>query len=187
MLYSAAIMPKNYVRNNLPGDVLFIRYANPGFLLFKTLMDEIKDYNKKHTCDPKIILVQNHGVFISADNCDEILKLYDLILNKVKAGINNSYSLDELPLNPKIKQVLPAIRMILSEESVKLAKLKYNDLISYFVQNKEKFKSVSLPFTPDNIVYCRAHPLYLESTGKAEEIIEEFISKLEKFQEGIWL
>lgn len=173
---------EEFVRNNLPGDVLFIRYANPGFLLFKTLMDEIKDYNKKHTCDPKIILVQNHGVFISADTCDEILKLYDLILNKVKAGINISYSLDELPLNPKIKQVLPAIRMILSEGSVKLAKLKYNNLISYFVQDKEKFKSVSLPFTPDNIVYCRAHPLYLESNGKAEEIIEEFILKLENFR-----
>jgi NAD(P)-dependent dehydrogenase (short-subunit alcohol dehydrogenase family)/rhamnose utilization protein RhaD (predicted bifunctional aldolase and dehydrogenase) len=172
----------DYIKKNLADDVLYISYANPGFVLFKILLDEIEVYRKKYSYDPKIILVQNHGVFISANTTNEIMKLYDLILGKVKADIKDMFSLDDLSLSPKFIKVLPAIRMLLSDASIKLASVKYNSLIDHFVQNGEKAKSVSLPFTPDNIVYCRTHPLYIECSGQPEEIIEEFILKLRSFR-----
>jgi NAD(P)-dependent dehydrogenase (short-subunit alcohol dehydrogenase family)/rhamnose utilization protein RhaD (predicted bifunctional aldolase and dehydrogenase) len=173
---------EEYIRKNLPDDALFIHYADPGFVLFKTLSHEIEVYRKKYGHDPKIILVQNHGIFVSADSPKEIRELYDRILGKVKSAIKNAFNLDELPLNNKLIGVLPSVRMLLSEGSVKVMKLKYNGLIDHFIQHANKVRLISLPFTPDNIVYCKAHPLYIEETGNADEIINEFIRKLRNFK-----
>jgi NAD(P)-dependent dehydrogenase (short-subunit alcohol dehydrogenase family)/rhamnose utilization protein RhaD (predicted bifunctional aldolase and dehydrogenase) len=182
---NALLCSKNaaeFINKNFPSDVLFIPYKNPGYVLFKTLLDDIKNYRQKYLYDPKIILVQNHGAFISANTTEEIIKLYDVLLGIVKNEIKVSFNLEELPVNHKLTRVIPALRMLLSQDSVKLVKLKYNPLIEHFIQNEKTVKSISFPFTPDNIVYCRTHPLYIESMGSPEEIITEFIHKLREFR-----
>ena len=41
---------------------------------------------------------------------------------------------------------------------------------------------VSLAFTPDNIVYCKARPLYIDCNGTHNEIVEEFILQLADYK-----
>jgi len=173
---------EKYIQTQLPADVLFIHYSNPGYVLFKILHSKITEYRKKYSCDPKIILVENHGAFVSADSTDEIMSLYKLILEKVVAGIKHHFNLDELPENPEILKIIPAIRMLLSEETVKVVKLKNNTLIDHFLVNAKQAELVSLPFTPDNIVYCKTRPLYIEKTGNPEEVLSDFTSKLKEFR-----
>jgi NAD(P)-dependent dehydrogenase (short-subunit alcohol dehydrogenase family)/rhamnose utilization protein RhaD (predicted bifunctional aldolase and dehydrogenase) len=174
---------EHYIKNNLPADVLFMHYTNPGYVLFKTLYTSIVAYRKQYSHDPKIILVENHGVFISADSIEEIKSLYELVLGKVSTSIKDKFNLDELPENPLANNLLPAIRMILSEGSVKLLKLKNNALIQHFTSSSSQAALVSLPFTPDNIVYCKPHPLYIEKTGSADEILADLVLKVNEYKE----
>ena len=170
------------VKKIFPEDVLFVEYTDPGYVLFRKLESEIADYRIRFSKDPAIILVQNHGVFISADTVDEIKRLYEFTLNIVNQA--NSISLDIFakPVNDKATEVIPALRMLLSKQGIKILKIRQNSLIQHFTDNPARAGLVSLPFTPDNIVYCKARPLYIESTGTPAEIIEEFRIKSDAYQ-----
>ena len=70
-------------------DALYIPYTDPGYTLFKKVYDKIQEYRKGHGADPKVIFLQNHGIFVGADTVEEIEKIYDSVMTtlekKVKA------------------------------------------------------------------------------------------------------
>lgn len=170
------------VRELFPETVLFIEYSDPGYLLYKKLEAEISAYRGRFGQDPKIILVSNHGVFISADTTEEIREIYDYLIRTVTGRTRYPLSVEPLPVSEKCTALLPAIRMLLSEDKIRIAKIRNNSLIEYFTADAEKAGLVSLPFTPDNIVYCKARPLYLEAEGSEEDVIREFREKLDAFR-----
>ena len=44
-------------------EALYIPYTDPGYTLFKKVYDKIQSYRKQHGADPKVIFLQNHGIF----------------------------------------------------------------------------------------------------------------------------
>ena len=56
---------------------LYMPYSDPGYILFIKILDTLNNWRKRHTADPKLIFLQNHGVFVAADTTEEIKKLYD--------------------------------------------------------------------------------------------------------------
>ena len=57
-------------------DALYIPYTDPGYTLFKKVYDKIKEYRKGHGNDPKVIFLQNHGIFVGADTTKEIEDIF---------------------------------------------------------------------------------------------------------------
>ncbi len=170
------------IAKEFPEDILYVEYTDPGYVLYRKLEAEIDEFRKKFLKDPQIILVQNHGVFISADTIEEVQVLYTQCLDTVN-GINPFHFSHE-PEDPdaKVTEVLPALRMLLSGSAIKILKVRQNALIRFFTEDAVHAGMVSLPFTPDNIVYCKARPLYVESAGSPGEIIAEFRDKLTRYQ-----
>jgi rhamnose utilization protein RhaD (predicted bifunctional aldolase and dehydrogenase) len=62
--------------------ILFVPYTDPGFTLFRKLEEEMKIYRQKFKTDPKIIFLENHGVFVGADTTEEIRQIYSEIINR---------------------------------------------------------------------------------------------------------
>jgi NAD(P)-dependent dehydrogenase (short-subunit alcohol dehydrogenase family)/rhamnose utilization protein RhaD (predicted bifunctional aldolase and dehydrogenase) len=173
---------REIVKKIFPDDILFVEYTDPGYVLFRKLETEISLYRVRFSRDPRIILVQNHGAFISADTIDEVRQLYDFVLNTVNHANPVSLQITAKSVPENATEVIPAIRMLMSEKGIKILKVRQNSLIRHFTDNPDHADLVSLPFTPDNIVYCRARPLYIGSTGTTSELIEEFKNKLEKYR-----
>lgn len=161
---------------------LFVKYIDPGYTLAKYLESELAQYRKEHGKDAQIIFLQNHGVFVAADSIKEIKALYKMITDKIKSQIKNSPQIKSEPVDEKLVQVLPAIRMSLSDDTVKTARVRRNSLISHFLASKESAADVSAPFTPDNIVYCKAFPLFINENSTPEKIIKAFISGLANYR-----
>ena len=189
-------------------DALYIPYCDPGYTLFKKVYDEIQAYKAARSAEPQVIFLQNHGIFVAADTVAEIDNIYNQIIRSLEAaeeGVpSETVSLRStppiacdgpLPLSvPRVAAVsegtpssaavvesIPAIRQILSRggRGLKTLKVTCNELTKQFTESEDGFKKVAAPFTPDIIVYCKSHYIWLEDAdiAKAEKAIEAYISK----------
>jgi rhamnose utilization protein RhaD (predicted bifunctional aldolase and dehydrogenase)/NAD(P)-dependent dehydrogenase (short-subunit alcohol dehydrogenase family) len=143
-------------------EVVYIPYTDPGYTLFKEVETRINDFKKKKGKQPPIILLQNHGIFVSADSTEEIEQIYSDILSKIEKKANAG--LDATALNPdnRVAQIIPALRMMVSDGSnLKTLKIRNNRLINKYSASKKEFSKIEAPFTPDAIVYCKSKYIYL--------------------------
>jgi NAD(P)-dependent dehydrogenase (short-subunit alcohol dehydrogenase family)/rhamnose utilization protein RhaD (predicted bifunctional aldolase and dehydrogenase) len=161
--------------------VLFVPYIDPGYTLFKKLENEIILYREKNNKDPQIIFLENHGSFVSADSPQEIKEIYDDIIQKIGEQISPFPENNQLPYNPLLNKVLPAIRMLLSGDQPKVVRYRHNGLIAKYYHSQQEFQKISHPLTPDIIVYCKFRYLYIEQATSPERILESFRGQLERF------
>src|SRR5450759_4757887 len=161
--------------------VLFVPYIDPGYTLFKKLESEIKSYKQKFSHDPQIIFLENHGSFVGADTTEEIKKLYEGIFQKIEEQLPPISDVTPLTYNPILHKVLPTIRILLSGEQPGVIRFRNNSLIARFYQHQQEFHKISLPLTPDIIVYCKTRYLYIEQSSTAEKILDSFRYQLPHF------
>jgi NAD(P)-dependent dehydrogenase (short-subunit alcohol dehydrogenase family)/rhamnose utilization protein RhaD (predicted bifunctional aldolase and dehydrogenase) len=162
--------------------VLFVPYTDPGYTLFKKLESEIKKYRDQYSSDPRIIFLENHGSFVGADSSKEIKRIYEEILSVIGTHVSHLGDIEELPYNPVLLKVLPALRMLLSDDKVKIIRYRHNTLISRYYQNQQEFHKISLPLTPDIIVYCKTRYLFIEQFATADKILDSIRMQLPRFQ-----
>lgn len=162
--------------------VLFVPYTDPGYTLFKKLETEMEAYRAKHGKDPQIIFLENHGAFVSADTTDEIKKIYDDILAKISATVPAVNEITALPYSQVLDKALPALRMLLSESRPVVVRHRNNSLIAKYYQNQQEYHKISHPLTPDIIVYCKTHFMYIEQTATAEKLVDSFKYQLPNFK-----
>ena len=164
-------------------NVLYVPYSDPGYILFKIIAEKIAEYNQKFGRDPQIVLIQNHGIFVAANTTDEIKGIYAGVETKLKSTFETFPESEELSVSEKMAEVLPAVRMVLSEEKLKVATAFNSSWISGFITNKQKFDEwLSRPYNPDQMVYCLSEYLFIENEGAVEEIIAVAQTKIEKFR-----
>ena len=162
---------------------LYVEYTDPGYVLFKKVDDKIKAFRAKFNEEPKVIWLQNHGIFVAADTIDEIKCIYQEIFNTLdkeapqppKGGVSIP------PSGGKGAEILPAIRMMLSDDGLKTLKVRNNELVKYFSESSENQRNIARPFTPDAIVYCKSNYIFAPQPPKGGELTpEEIISYFEK-------
>jgi rhamnose utilization protein RhaD (predicted bifunctional aldolase and dehydrogenase)/NAD(P)-dependent dehydrogenase (short-subunit alcohol dehydrogenase family) len=173
---------KNLVIQLFGERVLFVPYTDPGYTLFKALESEIIAYRNKFGEDPRIIFLENHGVFAGAETTDEIKNIYSEIISTIEKRVPQVSDIGQLPYNPVMNKVLPALRMILSDEKPKVIRYRHNTLIAKYYASQQEYHKISLPLIPDIIVYCRTRYLYIEHSSTAERILDSFRSQLPRFQ-----
>ena len=172
---------KNLTHKLFGESVLFVPYVDPGYTLFKKLESEIILYRGKFTKDPQIIFLENHGSFVGADTTDEIRNIYDDIIQKISKELSPITEINPLPYNPILNKVLPALRILLSGKQPGVIRFRHNSLIAKFYHNQQEFHKISLPLTPDIIVYCKTNYLYIEQSSTAEKILNSFRFQLPHF------
>lgn len=159
---------------------LYIEYTDPGYVLFKKVDEEIRKYRIQYDEEPKVIWLQNHGIFVAANTVEEIKEIYDSVLNKLGDEVSKPLPVGERDTCSCTEEVLPAVRMLVSQDELKTLKVRENELIKYFYDNVEHQKMIEKPFTPDAIVYCKSNYIFLNG-DTPEALIEEFQEKLNDF------
>lgn len=166
---------QKFTEKILGKDVLFIEYIDPGYILFKRVEDAIKTYNQSKGYDPQVILLENHGIFVSADTIDEIKELYSGIENQLLEHIGNTFPDDEAV--SFVVDSSDKFAEFYKEEKKVAIKAFSNSIINDFVKNRDNFNQVETAFTPDHIVYNKSHYLFLEELNEnnIEHNIKNFI------------
>lgn len=164
----------NEVEKRFGKRALMVEYTDPGYILFKKLQTQINKFRADHGEVPQIIFLQNHGVFVAADSLDEIKELYQEIDKKISEGKNLSLPSSECTVYRSLTS--EAISTYFSSRSL-FSRSVNCELISHFTKDQGSLQKVSLPFSPDIIVYCKSRYLFLELDVKAGEVkglIEKF-------------
>jgi len=153
-------------------EVLFIGYTDPGYTLFAKVRDEVKNYYAKRGRQPQIVFLENHGVFVAADTTDEVDEIYSEIDQKLNSRITVVPPSDKGDVKEGEYDIKGQIKVMLQKTS---------PLISLFIKDKEEFAKVSVAFTPDNIVYCKAYYPFATNTSEMEIAIAGLI-----YEKGYW-
>jgi rhamnose utilization protein RhaD (predicted bifunctional aldolase and dehydrogenase)/NAD(P)-dependent dehydrogenase (short-subunit alcohol dehydrogenase family) len=172
---------KSLIQKLFGENVLFVPYTDPGYTLFKKLESDIISYRTKFSHDPQIIFLENHGSIVGADSIEEIKKIYEEIILKIKEQVPPLTDITSLPYNPILHKVLPTIRILLSGDQPGVIRFRNNSLIARFYQNQQEFHKISLPLTPDIIVNCKTRYLYIEQSSTPEKILDSFRYQLPHF------
>jgi len=160
---------------------LYIPYTDPGYVLFKKVDDAINAFRAQDGAEPAVIWLQNHGVFVGANSIDEIKVLYNKIIDTLFNAIKEPVPTEERDTCSCTEQIIPGIRMMLSENGLKTLKVRKNALIKYYYDSKENQLKIARPFTPDAIVYCKSGYLFLNEEepevilAEASNLIPAFI------------
>ncbi len=155
---------------------LYIEYTDPGYTLFKKVHDRIKEYENAFGKQPKVIFLQNHGVFVAADTIGKIDEIYADIIKKLEERVK-AIPEGECEPDDLVCEFIPAVRQILSRSGrgLKTLKITRNALTDAML---EAPGAIMTPFTPDEIVYCKSEYLILDQDiEKAEAAIEDYIAR----------
>lgn len=147
----------------LGGNIVWIEETEPGYILAKKVFDKLECFKAKKGYDSKIIVLQNHGIFVAADIPDEIESTYDEIIKKLSVCL-----LEEPDFSPvqtdreRAASIVPAIRMLLLEDGKSVVTYSATASVMKLSESREKFEAISSAYTPDHIVYCKPYPIYVE-------------------------
>lgn len=161
---------------------LFVPYTDPGYILFKVVAEGICKFTEKHGTEPTIIFLENHGVFVGADNTDEIEAVYAEIMTTIEGRLSL-----QLPCTEKTALKSEVIEQVESLHpgfaGYKALGIK-SELTDLYVKDEASFSKANKSFTPDDIVYCKAHYLYIptkendsELLARATEMIADYFDK----------
>ncbi|MCE5205266.1 MAG: SDR family NAD(P)-dependent oxidoreductase [Porphyromonadaceae bacterium] len=160
---------------------LYVEYTDPGYLLFKKVYERIKAYRVSNGEEPKVIWLQNHGIFVAAGTIEEIKSIYADILDQLEGSVTNLLPSEEKESSHRAVETLPALRMMLSDHGLKTLRVRNNALIEYY-NHTENQRDISGPFTPDEIVYCKSNYLFLQEEVP-DKILSEAKNKMATFTE----
>lgn len=151
---------------------LYVEYTDPGYVLFKKVYDKIKEYRVAFNEEPKVIWLQNHGIFVAAPTIAEIQAIYADILLTLEQAVTTPLPSGDRDTCRCSEDILPALRMMLSINGLKTLRVRKNELIKYFYDSPDKQQHIAKPFTPDAIVYCKSNYIFLNEENP-EAVLED--------------
>jgi len=165
------------VEERFGGDALYVEYTDPGYILFKKLQAEIQKYRERSGSEPRIIFLQNHGIFVGAGSTTEIKDLYRSIESRISEGKDL-----ELP-SGKMETYQSELASRVSDHYASrnlVSRAFRSPLSDHFSSSRDFYQKISRPFTPDIIVYCKSKYLFLEKGVKGTGVE----TRLAEFEEN---
>ncbi|MBR2876951.1 MAG: class II aldolase [Clostridia bacterium] len=160
--------------------VIWVDVCKPGYILSKICFDLMEKYKKCFNKSADMILLENHGVFVAGNTVEELDEKLSLITSKIRNEISREpdFSSGEFDGEKsmrtfnKISETFgelfnddAVISYEPSEESLKIA------------QSEETVKKIYNPFNPDQIVYCKPYPIYIENEEDIPSKTTEYKNK----------
>lgn len=131
-------------------EALWVPYTDPGYVLSMRVRDEVNAYERAQGCQPALIFLENHGVFVSGDTPDEVRAIYAEVMATLARHVEAAGVSIKLAQGRKPEPVVAAERIGL------LRGLLGQDANG--VSCRAPCRVAPGPLTPDHMVYAKAYP-----------------------------
>jgi rhamnose utilization protein RhaD (predicted bifunctional aldolase and dehydrogenase) len=181
-------------------ELLWVPLTKPGFILSKACADAFEVHRGLHGAYPKVLLLQNHGVFVAGQTVAEIDGIMAEIVGRIRSKVTR-----EPDFTDRIGAVFPpagekgvpvaagapetvfegepaGFAKSVTETAAAIAASSGGDVdpivsfirdaeIARLTDSRDSAEPLMRPFTPDHIVYAGAFPLWI---GRGTDIPEAF-------------
>ncbi len=137
-------------------DAMWVPYVDPGYTLCAFVREQMQRYADEKGHFPKLVILENHGIFVAADTAEEIRDIYARVINAleeiyIKAGIVTALQDSGTAPSDDNRDTLAAVIASVTA-----------DAHGEFVEGSAPFDAMTGPLTPDHIVYAKSYPLIAE-------------------------
>ncbi len=131
-------------------DALWIPYVDPGFTLCLDVRRRVQEYSVQRGGAPTLLLLENHGVFVTGNTSEEIRAAYRRVLDTLRAEYRQAAVALTLPsaapADPvAVERIRQALRDLLGPDAAGLAPAAPSAVAAG-------------PISPDHIVYAKSFP-----------------------------
>ena len=167
--------------NELFPTALWQDYIDPGYTLCIQVRREIQNYAKQYGHEPEVIFLKNHGLFIAADEPQQMQAIYNEVMERLKYLYRRANISLTLPVasTPSSETVASAKQMILDAMPDNHLSVAAGGMFDY----------ADGPISPDHIVYSKSYPFVGEPTTQGIEAFQAqygYLPQLVVFDEMVF-
>jgi rhamnose utilization protein RhaD (predicted bifunctional aldolase and dehydrogenase)/NAD(P)-dependent dehydrogenase (short-subunit alcohol dehydrogenase family) len=182
-MFTCSVRGEAQIRDLCGDQVLWIADVDPGLVLAQTLRNGLKEYAGRSGRDcPRAVIMQNHGLVVAGDTPEEIRDHTDWLIGLLRGKIASLGTGDAFgpvaPVDAKqgrelVDVIGPALRGLLAtEDGLRIATFDDGAEVMSLVAGREgRVAAEGGPLTPDQIVYCKSLPLWVEVGDRAVEAV----------------
>ena len=163
------------------GNAVWVESTKPGYTLAMLCRDKLEAYKSAVGKNANVLFLQNHGIFFAADSEEELDSVVASVMDKLDTMIKRTPDFTETEYDSELVTALaPAIRMLFGDGGPAIVRFTANKTVLEFARDAESFAKTVESFTPDHIVYCKAHPLFVE-TATVDAVKDTFAAYVAKY------
>ncbi len=153
--------------------VLWIEPTKPGYTLAKHCYNKLNEYKEKFGRDADMLLLANHGIFIADDTTEGLDEKLFSVMQKIRSRVGEEpdFEMGEL-LGDKSQIIFNEVAEVFGDDAV--ITYEPSKIAMDFAKNQESFNKIYLPFNPDQIVYCKPYPVYIEEKKDIKEKVAQY-------------
>lgn len=162
-------------------EAIWIPIVNPGFILANVVRKAYLRHHEDRGVYAKVIFLQNHGVFVAADEFDEVKSIYAHIMGKLEKFIIRQPNFGSVKASGKRWDAArEAVGGCFGSDCIGLL----NKELANRIASRDAFESISGAFTPDHIVYSGFKPLWIsDSVFKQKAAGEKIAAACRAYEE----
>ena len=152
---------------------VWVPYTDPGFMLAKKIAQLVGDYQKQYSRKPAVMILQKHGLFVTAGTADAALRLVRKVIKLCSSKLKEPKPRKTRPAAEgdsaaadKIADAKSAIRKAVLDATRKRLPVTYFPnikSIEAFMTRKNAGKLLATPaLNPDELVYANGSAMWLE-------------------------
>lgn len=130
-------------------DALWVPYTDPGYTLCMAVRQAIQNHKQEKGCEPRLLLLENHGVFVCGDTDAEVRSTYARLMD----ALARSYA--ELNVAAKVPMGEAPLEAHVAKWRAILTEALGVDASSVIAAGR--FCTASGPVSPDHIVYAKSY------------------------------
>jgi len=150
--------------------LLWVPYANPGYALANRMAALIRRYEREHGQSPAVLLLENHGLLVSAERPEALLRELRRVVRTLARELPARPAVRlRAPKNQAVRKAALAIRGTIGEatgERVCVRHLLDREVAGLLKGGEAKALAGLPPVTPDEIVYALGSPLWVEKMNR---------------------
>ena len=165
---------------------LWVPYTDPGFMLAKKIARLVGDYQKQFGEKPAVMILEKHGLFVTAGTADAALRLVRKVIKLCSSKLKQPKPRKtRTPADSDITAAKSAIRKAVFDATGKHLPVSYFPNIksvTAFMARKDAAKLLATPaLNPDELVYANGSAMWLENCD-VKTITRKLTSLLSKGQ-----